>query len=127
MKKFLIILLSFASLILGREDKNIVEEHLIYKDGLFFEVYDDGSWIIPLMKSCGYTVNGKHLLKYSWDISDDTLTVFRCDGNTLLFEGIVKSPREQSYGDPYLDLDGYCYDKSGMKRIKRVNDFTVCK
>ena len=67
--------------------------------------------------SCGH---GHYDFNYDHDTGE--LTVWRpCEG-TLLFKG-----KTIWLLNTAIEVDGYCYDKNGMKETKHVNRITKCK
>lgn len=71
--------------------------------------------------SCGHKISGKKYYDYNYDSNTNELIVWRpCEG-TLLFKGKTISHFEEG-----IEVDGYCYDKNGMKETKHVNRITKC-
>lgn len=83
-----------------------------------YEILIDGGAFM----SCGHKFTGKNYYDFEYDRNTEELTVYRpCEG-TLLFKGRVISTYEEG-----IEVDGYCYDKNGLKETKHVNRITKCK
>lgn len=127
MKKILILILALTALGFCNE----ADRYLKYVDGLFIHVSKNGQWSLISVHSCGYNLNGR-IVKYDYDFKGDSISVFRCKEHTLLFKGKINSPdrydpdEDVSVPDPYVDLEGFCYDKKGINKTKYVNKLTAC-
>lgn len=83
-----------------------------------YEIQIDGGAFM----SCGQKFSGKKYYDFNYDRNTEELTVWRpCEG-TLLFKGRVILSIEEG-----IEVDGYCYDKNGLKETKHVNRITKCK
>lgn len=128
MKKIIILILALTALGLCNE----INKYTKYVDGLIFHIAKNGQWSLMSVESCGDTLAGK-IIKYDYDFKGDTISVFRCKEHTLLFKGKINSPDRYDpdenalVPDPYVDLEGFCYDKNGIDKKKYVNKLTACE
>ena len=130
MKKILILLLTLIVFGLCIE----IDKYTKYVDGLFIYAAKNGQWSLISMsvQSCGNTL-AKQIIKYNYAYKGDSISVFRCKEHTLLFKGKLNSPdyvesdENGLVSDPYVDLEGFCYDKSGINKKKYVNKLTACE
>lgn len=72
--------------------------------------------------SCGQKISNQKYYDFEYNRNTEELTVWRpCEG-TLLFKGRVITSNDEG-----IEVDGYCYDKNGLKETKHVNRITKCK
>lgn len=88
--------------------------------------------IVNVEGSCGYKIKGKRYndiqLVGNGEEELDSLIVFRACEGTLLFAGVVEDIGRVEDGLPkHLYVNGHCFDKTGMNKIKYVNNLSKCK
>jgi hypothetical protein len=89
-------------------------------DGLT-TIVDDKTYEVQIIVGAFMSCGQEHY-DFNYDRNTGELTVWRpCEG-TLLFKGKTISLDEKG-----IEVDGYCYDKNGMKETKHVNRITKCK
>ena len=132
MKKILILIALLTIFSIGKEDgcKGCYEHN-----GIIIIPTSDGGWVGAGGATSEY---GKpdDLIKYEYEVKQDSIIFSRLDG-TIIFIGKIISGGYydnngdyflgQSLGEPNIRFDGYCYDSTGMKRVKRATKITACK
>lgn len=88
--------------------------------------------IVNSRGSCGYKIKGKKyndvIIVGNGEGELDSLLVFRACEGTLLFAGVVEDTGRVEDGLPeHLYVNGYCFDKTGMNKIRYVNNLSKCK
>lgn len=91
---------------------------------------EDGGW-----SAASGVLNSPDQFNYEYDVEKDSIYFWRDDG-TLLFAGKITSGgyhNEEGYyvfgqdiGSPTIRFDGYCYDSTGLKRVKHVSKVKSC-
>lgn len=126
MKKIIILLLALTAIGFCNES------YAKFINGLFVHIAKNGQWSIMSVHSCGYNLDGQ-IIKYDYELKGDSISVFRCKEHTLLFKGKLNSPDYDDpdenglVSDPYVDLEGFCFDKRGINKMKYVNKLTACE
>lgn len=125
MKKIIILIAMLCSFGFCKSKQNVVDGIIVTTHCDETEYYEECETIITVTsasKSCGYKINGKTHYDYQYNKDTKEISVWRpCEG-TLLFRGKILY-----IWDDNLLVDGYCYDKSGLKVTKQVNRITKCK
>ena len=112
MKKLLILILAAAAFAAAENCKTF--------NGVVFCENDNGHW-----NEISGSYESYDLSKFDYDIDEGNIKFWRQDG-TLIFEGKVNIT-VQEIGKPTVMLDGFCFDKTGMNKIKRTTKISACK
>ena len=129
MKKIIILVAILCSFIFAENNFIVANGVIYYKPN---KEIKDRQWtlVAGASESCGHKINGKTYNDYSYNEETNEIIVWRACEGTLLFKGKMTESTDGTlveYVDkPSSAFDGFCYDKTGMKPIKHVNQFTKC-